>query len=197
MVIGNKGEKIKTIGTEARIDMERLFQNKVHLELWVKVKSGWADDEQAPQPRVWRRLIADPGFRHPQSALSGDQPAGRVFTQDSGRWWLAVPAGHALPLKGLLQPFTLLTIAWRGRGSQEPHPGGVPGSLVCASAGIVSLRPLSQRAGLLPAGSAHPLPEVFDAYARAIMALADMRPQELPLRRFEFYCCRPWAYAVD
>ena len=36
MVIGNKGEKIKTIGTEARIDMERLFQNKVHLELWVK-----------------------------------------------------------------------------------------------------------------------------------------------------------------
>ncbi|HDZ8830309.1 TPA: GTPase Era [Aeromonas dhakensis] len=47
MVIGNKGEKIKTIGTEARIDMERLFQNKVHLELWVKVKSGWADDERA------------------------------------------------------------------------------------------------------------------------------------------------------
>ena len=47
MVIGNKGEKIKTIGTEARLDMERLFQNKVHLELWVKVKSGWADDERA------------------------------------------------------------------------------------------------------------------------------------------------------
>ena len=47
MVIGNKGEKIKTIGTEARIDMERLFQNKVFLELWVKVKAGWADDERA------------------------------------------------------------------------------------------------------------------------------------------------------
>ncbi|WP_150539660.1 GTPase Era [Actinobacillus vicugnae] len=47
MVIGAKGQKIKTIGTEARTDMERLFDNKVHLELWVKVKAGWADDERA------------------------------------------------------------------------------------------------------------------------------------------------------
>ena len=47
MVIGSKGEKIKTIGTEARIDMERLFGTRVFLELWVKVKAGWADDERA------------------------------------------------------------------------------------------------------------------------------------------------------
>lgn len=47
MVIGNKGSKLKTIGTEARLDMEKLFENKVHLELWVKVKAGWADDERA------------------------------------------------------------------------------------------------------------------------------------------------------
>lgn len=47
MVIGNGGQKIKTIGIEARKDMERLFDNQVHLELWVKVKSGWADDERA------------------------------------------------------------------------------------------------------------------------------------------------------
>nr|WP_163936825.1 GTPase Era [Paraferrimonas sp. SM1919] len=47
MIIGNKGEKLKTIGKEARLDMERLFDNKVFLELWVKVKSGWADDERA------------------------------------------------------------------------------------------------------------------------------------------------------
>lgn len=47
MVIGNKGSKLKIIGTEARIDMEKMFDNKVHLELWVKVKSGWADDERA------------------------------------------------------------------------------------------------------------------------------------------------------
>ena len=46
MVIGNKGEKLKVIGTEARLDMERLFGQRVFLELWVKVKSGWADDER-------------------------------------------------------------------------------------------------------------------------------------------------------
>ncbi|MBR9856884.1 MAG: GTPase Era [Gammaproteobacteria bacterium] len=47
MVIGNKGEKLKVIGTEARLDLERLLEQKVFLELWVKVKSGWADDERA------------------------------------------------------------------------------------------------------------------------------------------------------
>lgn len=47
MVIGNKGQKIKQIGTEARRDMQSLFEKKVHLELWVKIKAGWADDERA------------------------------------------------------------------------------------------------------------------------------------------------------
>jgi len=47
MVIGNKGSKIKKIGIEARMDMEKLFATKVHLELWVKVKAVWADDERA------------------------------------------------------------------------------------------------------------------------------------------------------
>ncbi|MGV3345127.1 GTPase Era [Enterobacteriaceae bacterium LUAb1] len=47
MVIGNKGSRIKTIGIESRKDMEAMFECKVHLELWVKVKSGWADDERA------------------------------------------------------------------------------------------------------------------------------------------------------
>lgn len=47
MVIGNQGSKIKVIGTEARIDMEKMFDTKVHLVLWVKVKAGWADDERA------------------------------------------------------------------------------------------------------------------------------------------------------
>ncbi|HCG8216065.1 TPA: GTPase Era [Vibrio parahaemolyticus] len=47
MVIGKGGEKIKTIGREARLDMEDLFGRKVYLETWVKVKSGWADDERA------------------------------------------------------------------------------------------------------------------------------------------------------
>jgi len=47
MVIGNGGERLKTIGQEARRDMETLFEKKVFLETWVKVKSGWADDERA------------------------------------------------------------------------------------------------------------------------------------------------------
>ena len=47
MVSGKGGEKIKTIGREARLDMEELFGRKVYLETWVKVKSGWADDERA------------------------------------------------------------------------------------------------------------------------------------------------------
>ncbi|MGK2959929.1 MAG: GTPase Era [Candidatus Malihini olakiniferum] len=47
MVIGNKGAKIKTIGIKARQDMEAMFEAKIHLELWVKIKSGWADDERA------------------------------------------------------------------------------------------------------------------------------------------------------
>lgn len=49
MVIGSKGSKIKTIGIEARREMAELFACKVHLELWVKVKSGWADNERALQ----------------------------------------------------------------------------------------------------------------------------------------------------
>jgi len=45
MVIGEKGERLKRIGTEARVELERLLDAKVFLELWVKVRSGWADDE--------------------------------------------------------------------------------------------------------------------------------------------------------
>ena len=44
IVIGKGGEKLKTISTQARLDMERSFDSKVYLEVWVKVKGGWADD---------------------------------------------------------------------------------------------------------------------------------------------------------
>ncbi|QEL55013.1 GTPase Era [Chromobacterium paludis] len=44
IVIGRAGEKLKKISTEARLDMEKLFDGKVFLQVWVKVKSGWADD---------------------------------------------------------------------------------------------------------------------------------------------------------
>ncbi|BFM16783.1 GTPase Era [Maricurvus nonylphenolicus] len=47
ILIGDKGAKIKQIGQAARVDMENLFESKVMLKLWVKVKSGWSDDERA------------------------------------------------------------------------------------------------------------------------------------------------------
>lgn len=49
IIIGNKGEQIKSIGRDARLDMEEMFGYRVMLKLWVKVKSGWADDERALQ----------------------------------------------------------------------------------------------------------------------------------------------------
>ena len=47
IIIGDKGERIKSIGQNARKDMEVLFDSKVMLNLWVKVKGGWSDDERA------------------------------------------------------------------------------------------------------------------------------------------------------
>ncbi len=45
MIIGEKGERLKRIGTEARQELEKLLGGKVFLEVWVKVRTGWADDE--------------------------------------------------------------------------------------------------------------------------------------------------------
>lgn len=49
IIIGEKGSKIKSIGQAARLDMEVMFDSKVMLRLWVKVKSGWSDDDRALQ----------------------------------------------------------------------------------------------------------------------------------------------------
>ncbi|WP_058535600.1 GTPase Era [Legionella saoudiensis] len=46
MIIGDRGQKLKEMATDARIDMERLLGKKVFLQCWCKVKSGWADDER-------------------------------------------------------------------------------------------------------------------------------------------------------
>lgn len=46
IIIGKNGEKLKTIATQARKDMEKVFGSKVYLEVWVKVKTGWANDAQ-------------------------------------------------------------------------------------------------------------------------------------------------------
>ncbi|WP_271411202.1 GTPase Era [Pseudomonas sp. Q1-7] len=47
IIIGDGGERIKRIGQDARKDMETMFDSKVMLNLWVKVKGGWSDDERA------------------------------------------------------------------------------------------------------------------------------------------------------
>jgi GTP-binding protein Era len=47
MVIGAKGAKLKSIASQARKDMEELFDGKVYLEVWVRVKQGWADDARS------------------------------------------------------------------------------------------------------------------------------------------------------
>ena len=49
IVIGRQGRVLKSVGTDARKDMEALFGTHVHLELWVKVKKGWSDDERVLQ----------------------------------------------------------------------------------------------------------------------------------------------------
>jgi len=45
MLIGASGSKLKAIGTASRLELEEILQTKVMLNLWVKVKTGWTDDE--------------------------------------------------------------------------------------------------------------------------------------------------------
>jgi GTP-binding protein Era len=49
IVIGRRGEKLKVVASKARRGMEDLLGGKVHLEVWVKTRSGWADDERTLQ----------------------------------------------------------------------------------------------------------------------------------------------------
>jgi len=54
IIIGKKGALLKTIGSQARRDIERLISSKVFLELWVKVKKGWRDDKKILQTLGYR-----------------------------------------------------------------------------------------------------------------------------------------------
>jgi len=49
IVIGKDGEMLKKVGTDARFDIEKLIGQKVYLQLWVKVKKNWSDNERAMQ----------------------------------------------------------------------------------------------------------------------------------------------------
>ncbi|MDX1604938.1 MAG: GTPase Era [Candidatus Competibacterales bacterium] len=56
IVIGQGGAQLREIGRQARLDMERLFERKVFLQLWVKVRSDWSDNDQALQQFGYRDL---------------------------------------------------------------------------------------------------------------------------------------------
>lgn len=47
IIIGRKGARLKSIGTKARVDIEKMLDGKVYLELWVKIREGWSNDERA------------------------------------------------------------------------------------------------------------------------------------------------------
>ena len=47
IIIGKKGARLKSVGTKAREDISVLVDSKVYLNLWVKVREGWSNDEQA------------------------------------------------------------------------------------------------------------------------------------------------------
>lgn len=49
IVIGKQGEMLKKVGSDARVDIEKLLDQKVYLQLWVKVKKGWSNNERAIQ----------------------------------------------------------------------------------------------------------------------------------------------------
>ena len=49
IIIGKQGSLLKNVGTDARMDIEKLIDKKVYLQLWVKIKKGWSDSERALQ----------------------------------------------------------------------------------------------------------------------------------------------------
>jgi GTP-binding protein Era len=59
IIIGDKGSRLRSIGTEARKDIEAMLENKVMLKLWVKVKSGWSDDDRALKSLGYDDLSTD------------------------------------------------------------------------------------------------------------------------------------------
>lgn len=68
IVIGEKGQTLKKIGTDARLELEKILGSKVHLELWVKIEKGWRDRESR---------LADLGYAQ-QGTVMGRQKRGRI-----------------------------------------------------------------------------------------------------------------------
>ncbi|XNM45263.1 DNA repair protein RecO [Escherichia coli] len=144
--MATKGPKIKTIGIEARKDMQEMFEAPVHLELWVKVKSGWADDDRALRSfsvtsddikvtpmEGWQRAFVLHSRPWSETSLMLD-----VFTEESGRVRLVAKGARSKrsTLKGALQPFTPLLLRFGGRGEVKTLRSAEAVSLALPLSGI-------------------------------------------------------------
>jgi GTP-binding protein Era len=113
IVIGKGGEKLKQIASQARSDMEKLFGGKVFLEVWVKVKSGWADDAVIATQRAAYAAAPDAAARravaeelHRRAAEAGFyMPLGQFVAASAWRAELqGVLPGPAMFLWNLSRP---------------------------------------------------------------------------------------------
>ncbi|MDQ1213884.1 GTP-binding protein Era/DNA repair protein RecO [Pantoea anthophila] len=207
MVIGNKGAKIKTIGTEARRDMEEMFEAKVHLELWVKVKSGagqmtnvlcaaWVIQTTSDLMEGWQRAFVLHSRPFSETSLLLD-----LFSENEGRVRVLAKGARSRrsQLKGALQPFTPLLVRWSGRGEVKTLRNAEAVSLALPLSGItlycgLYVNELVSR--VLQQES--PFQELFFDYLHCLQALASTHGKPEPaLRRFELALLGHLGYGVD
>ena len=72
ILIGKRGETLKKIGSAARLQIERLLNTKVYLELFVKVRPGWRDSRQFVEETDWRRQLEQISAREPSDVADDD-----------------------------------------------------------------------------------------------------------------------------
>ena len=115
MVIGDGGERLKRIGSEARQELETLMDAKVFLELWVKVRSGWADDEE--HLRSLRLRVKPPARRGRRRTLGTRRRSSTAYVLHRYDWSETEPdprpvharAGpRAVAAKGAKRPYSQL-----------------------------------------------------------------------------------------
>jgi len=88
IVIGKQGEMLKKVGTDARFDIEKLIGQKVYLQLWVKVKKNWSDNERAMQSlglMTDSAVYLQPAFILQQHKFRETSLIIDVLTRDFGR----------------------------------------------------------------------------------------------------------------
>jgi len=79
ILIGNKGQMLKTIGTSARVRLEELLERKVFLSLFVKVKPGWREDASFLNTVDWRSMIGA------EEVLGSDQTVAKKARKSAGK----------------------------------------------------------------------------------------------------------------